>query len=313
MSDKPNRERMEPELGQDLLDILPDRAIGGMGGAALPPRPLPRKKRQGFLLWFLLFFLASGAAVATWWWAVSGSKSTGSEAEVPLVKADQRSYKSKPTTPGGMEVPDQDKMVYNRLSASEEANRQPVERLLPPPEIPQAPPMPSPLAAAPVAPVVPVTPVPSAPPPIIPDLPQVSQKETPRAQPPSMGAAAPPEPAPLEPPPLAKPPAPAKPAAKSSDVTVKIADVPKASAGGAWLVQLVAITDEAATSREWGRIQKANSDLLGALSLDVQKADLGAKGIFYRLRAGSLESKEAAQQLCSQLAARKQGCIVVRR
>ncbi|TAN51659.1 MAG: SPOR domain-containing protein [Rhodospirillales bacterium] len=309
MSDKPNRERLEPELGQDLLDILPDRGIGGMGGD-LPPRPLPRKKRRGFLLWFLVIFLASGAAVATWWFVVSGSKPAGIESEVPLVKADQRNFKSKPSAPGGMDVPDQDKMVYDRLSASEEANKPPVERLLPPPEAPQAPPAPQ--AVAPVVPVAPVTPVA---PPSLPDMPQAPAKETPKATPPSLGAATPPEPAPVEPPALAQAPAIAKPAvkkpAKAEDVTVKVGG--SSASGGSWLVQLGAITDEAAASREWGRIQKANSDLLGSLGLDVQKADLGAKGIFYRLRAGGLESKEAAQQLCTQLAARKQGCIVVRK
>ena len=44
----------------------------------------------------------------------------------------------------------------------------------------------------------------------------------------------------------------------------------------------------------------------------MQKADL-AKGTFYRLRAGSLDSKDAAKALCQQLEARKQGCIVVHR
>ncbi|MFA6021821.1 MAG: SPOR domain-containing protein [Rhodospirillales bacterium] len=302
MSDKPDRERMEPELGQDLLDILPDHGIGRAERDALSPHPLPRKKRRGFLLWFLLIFLASGAAFATWWWAVKepGKLSGGATAEVPLVKADDRSFKSKPSSPGGMDVPDQDKMVYNRLNNPDEAAKQPVERLLPPPEAPQAPP-------APVAPVAP---------PGLPDMPKGPVAETPKAVAPSIRDTTPPEPPPVEPPPMAddklaktaaKPPKIAADAKKPAAETVKVT----ASAGGAWLVQLGAIKEESAAARQWGQIQKANSDLLGGMSLDVQRADLGAKGIFYRLRAGSLDSKEAAKTLCQQLEARKQGCIVV--
>ncbi|MBF0267357.1 MAG: SPOR domain-containing protein [Alphaproteobacteria bacterium] len=308
MSDKLDRERLEPELGQDLLDILPDRGLGRSDRETLSARPLPRKKRRGFLLWFLLFFLASGAAVATWWVMAKGPKTSGgASVEVPLVKADERSYKSKPSQPGGMDVPDQDKMVYDRMGNAQEAGKPAVERLLPMPEAPQAPP----------APVV-------APPPVLPDLPKVTATETPKATPPSMRDMAPPEPPPVEPPALlddekpgAKPTLPKaalppKPSVKVDDAAAKAAAV-KSSPGGAWLVQLGAIKEESAAPRQWQAIQKANADLLGGLSLDVQKADLGAKGIFYRLRAGSLDSKEAAKALCDQLAARKQGCIVVRK
>lgn len=310
MSDKSDRERLEPELGQDLLDILPDRGIGRGERDALSPRPLPRKKRKGFLLWFVLIFLASGAAFATWWWAVKepGKLSGGTSAEVPLVKADERSYKSKPSSPGGMDVPDQDKMVYNRLGGSDEAAKPPVERLLPPPEAPQVPPPPA--VSAPVAPVAPVAP------PGLPDMPKAPVAETPKATPPSIRDTAPPEPPPVEPPPMAedklaktaaKPPKISAEPKKPAGETVKLSS----SAGGAWLVQLGAIKEESAAPKQWSQIQKANSDLLGGLSLDVQRADLGAKGIFYRLRAGSLDSKESAKALCQQLEARKQGCIVV--
>ncbi|CAA6603414.1 putative Periplasmic protein TonB, links inner and outer membranes [Rhodospirillaceae bacterium LM-1] len=310
MSDKLDRERLEPELGQDLLDILPDRGLGRSDRETLSARPLPRKKRRGFLLWFLLFFLASGAAVATWWVMSRGQKIVGgSSVEVPLVKADERSYKSKPSQPGGMDVPDQDKMVYDRMGNAQETGKPAVERLLPMPEAPLAPP-------APVAPTPPAATV-------LPDLPRATVTESPKATPPSMRDVAPPEPPPVEPPPLlddekpgAKPTLPKaalppKPVAKIDDAAAKAAV--KSSPGGAWLVQLGAIKEETAAARQWQTIQKANADLLGGLSLDVQKADLGAKGTFYRLRAGSLDSKEAAKALCDQLAARKQGCIVVRK
>jgi hypothetical protein len=337
MSDRPDRERLEPELGQDLLDILPDRGIGRAERESLAPRPLPKKKRRGFLLWFVIFFLASGGAVATWWWASKESKTVSASAEVPTIKADDRSYKSKPSQPGGMDVPDQDKMIYDRMGGSQDGSKQ-VERLLPPPEAPQAPPQASqPVAPAYVAPVAPVAPpvtqAPAAavPPPQLAELPKGPVTESPKATPPSMKDNLPPEPAPVEPPSLgdkmaAKPPKAAEPPRIATEPTQppmpakkdakkKVAEAPAASkitssASGAWLVQLGAITEEANARKEWGRIQKANGDLLGSLELDVQRAEL-PKGVFFRLRGAALDSKESAKALCQQLVARKQDCIVV--
>src|SRR5690349_9916326 len=48
---------------------------------------------------------------------------------VPLIRADQRPIKVEPDQPGGMDVPDRDKLVF-----SEKNGGPPVERLLPPAE-----------------------------------------------------------------------------------------------------------------------------------------------------------------------------------
>jgi hypothetical protein len=52
----------------------------------------------------------------------------------PLLTADPSPSKSRPEQPGGMDVPHQDKLVYERLH--ERGNRPNIERLLPPPEAP---------------------------------------------------------------------------------------------------------------------------------------------------------------------------------
>src|SRR5262249_46806983 len=57
-----------------------------------------------------------------------GGAMTGA-ADVPLIRADERPTKIKPEKPGGMEVPDRDKLIYTQKRGS-------VEHLLPPPEKP---------------------------------------------------------------------------------------------------------------------------------------------------------------------------------
>jgi len=72
----------------------------------------------------------------------------------PLLTADPSPTKSRPDQPGGMEVPHQDKLVYERLH--ERGNHPAVERLLPPPEAP----LPRPVVTPqfPAVPPMPTTP-----------------------------------------------------------------------------------------------------------------------------------------------------------
>jgi SPOR domain len=79
-------------------------------------------------------------------------------------------------------------------------------------------------------------------------------------------------------------------------------------------VQLLALRSEQAVHKAWTVLQKRHGDLLGGLSLNVQRRDLGAKkGVYYRLRVGPLANLAAARTLCSKFKKRKQGCVVVRR
>ncbi len=59
----------------------------------------------------------------------------------------------------------------------------------------------------------------------------------------------------------------------------------------------------------WSRIHKA---VLGNLRIMLERADLGARGIFYRLQAGPLADRAVAAALCAKLKARNQDCIVIK-
>ena len=77
-------------------------------------------------------------------------------------------------------------------------------------------------------------------------------------------------------------------------------------------MQIAASDQEAKAEAEWVRLSGKNKDLLGGLPHAVARADLGTKGVFYRLRAGSFADKAAATALCDSLKARKVGCLIVR-
>jgi len=76
-------------------------------------------------------------------------------------------------------------------------------------------------------------------------------------------------------------------------------------------VQLAAGKSEATVQKEWAALQKAHPDLLGSLSLHIERVDKGTSGIFYRLQAGPLADKTAAKELCASLKQKGQDCLVV--
>jgi len=102
---------------------------------------------------------------------------------------------------------------------------------------------------------------------------------------------------------------PEQPAAQEAP-TQEAAVTPTAPAGNT-RVQLAAGKSEATVQKEWAALQKAHPDLLGSLSLHIERVDKGASGIFYRLQAGPLADKNAAKQLCASLKQKGQDCLVV--
>lgn len=81
--------------------------------------------------------------------------------------------------------------------------------------------------------------------------------------------------------------------------------------GGAFQVQLSALRSQEAAQSAWTRIQSSAPDLFNGAELDIQRADLGAKGVFYRLRVGAFDSREAAKDFCADVQAAGKDCMVV--
>ncbi len=269
-----------------------------------PVAPHPPVRRFGFLFILSVLTVVALAAAAGWYFLGAGLF-VSEEPGIPLITAEPGPVKVRPDDPGGLDVPNRDKLVYERMRGGNLGGR--VERLLPPPETPLVPPkrktVPAPRQIAETEkPPKKVTAV-------VPSAADVNKVKPPTPAPPPPKSANPTQSFKTlkEAEPVKKVPEPAE-KAKAVEKE-KIKGGPKAG----YRVQLAAVRSQERAKQEWARLTKKHSDLLGGFSLTVVKADLGPKkGIFYRLRAGPVPSEDAARRLCTLLAKRKVGCLIVR-
>lgn len=320
----------------DLLDIIPERFSDEPTAEEEP------QKGRGLLMGAALVGIAVAGAAA--WYLFSGSSTPQAQVDgVPTIAATDDTYKVKPEQPGGMQVPNQDKQVYQRLNPADttsptatQQQQQQVERLLPTPAQPKAPPAVDPMsesraamentpppapalstqpqattrppsvlstpAPAPVAPAPVATTHPTALAPTTSKPATIAAAPTPQATP----APATPAPAPQQKTAMVTPPAPATPAAPAAS-----AGVPSGSGTGPFTIQLAALRDEASARKVWQQMQQKYPALLGSLSLAIEKSDQGAKGVFYRVRGTGLPSEERARYVCAELSKDKVGCLFV--
>ncbi|HZK90012.1 MAG TPA: SPOR domain-containing protein [Stellaceae bacterium] len=124
----------------------------------------------------------------------------------------------------------------------------------------------------------------------------------PVAPPPPAQVVAPPAPAPLLTPQQVA--ALARPAAKPAALEA-------AGAGAGMRIQLASLRTPEAARDEWARLKHANDDLLGRLTAVAVRADLGERGIYYRVEAGPVADKAAAVRLCRALKERDLECRLV--
>lgn len=76
-------------------------------------------------------------------------------------------------------------------------------------------------------------------------------------------------------------------------------------------IQMASLPNEEAAWNEWKRISQEFKDQVGDLTAAVETADLGQKGIYYRLQAGPFETLAAAKERCGRLKEAGLDCLVV--
>jgi hypothetical protein len=83
-----------------------------------------------------------------------------------------------------------------------------------------------------------------------------------------------------------------------------------ASAGGGYAVQVSSQHSEAEVQDSFRALQAKYPDVLGGKQPIIRRADLGAKGIYYRALVGPFASAEEAASMCSSLKAAGGSCLV---
>ena len=232
-------------------------------------------------------------------WFVLAPQYEQTNKEIPVIQRPQTAVKIKPENPGGMDIPNQDKDVYNIVEKKDVDNTV-VENLLPAPEKPKLPD-------------------------IIPDSAEVDANaqnldeivdevsDSAKEQTEEVHASGN---------------IPAKPADLLSDKKDEVKEVVKETpkeivkevakpaeqpaVKGAWQIQLLVSKDKNKIEKTW-QDWSAKYSLLKSYTHEVQSVNLGAQGTVYKLRAGSFASREQAQSACATL--KKQGldCIAKER
>ncbi|MCW8915886.1 MAG: SPOR domain-containing protein [Magnetovibrio sp.] len=280
----------------------------------------PQEKSSGLWLWFVLILVLAGGGWAGWMYLQDQdmNQAAPNSGSVPVVLAPKFALKEKPSDPGGMKVPDRDKLVYDRMAGDQVSGQgQQVERLLPPPETPIEPPKASPAPAPAPMPEPDTKPVEQAvtTPPAPPAAPTTKTVEAAPAPAPKVEAKPAPKPEPVpvakvEPKPVPKAVEAPKPAAKP--MPAPAATKATGTAGKGYMIQLSAVRNEANAKGEWARLAKKHKDILGGLELVIQRADLGAKGVFYRVRGGWFANRGEAKAVCDALKKRSVGCLIAK-
>ncbi|MDD4616931.1 MAG: SPOR domain-containing protein [Alphaproteobacteria bacterium] len=248
--------------------------------------------------------------------------------DIPTIKA-EGDYKQKPEDPGGIDIPHQEVSIYDQLESKSSAVPK-VEHLLPPPETPrdlaQAPKVdsqaPAPSAAPPTGVVTTIAERTETVPNLASD--RIEQPETkPISSVPQSAPSEPPKSAPSEPqaspaPKKQKPSAPKAEAPLTIDKilqNVTSAEKPKnlalpIASNEKSAVQLASIPNEAEANAAMAKLQLKYAAVLGGAKLRVRRADLGSKGIYYRIQSDLL-AKSEANRICSSLRKVNAGCILV--
>jgi cell division protein FtsN len=257
------------------------------------------------------------AFAAAVWLAYEQGVRRGLQLSPPIIRAESGPMKIPPVAAGGLDVPNQDKEVFDVLVAEEPEAR--VEQLLPPPDEPLPAPEPEPVVEPPAAelaaapPIEPEPVVESEPEPVVEPEPEPAVAPTPPVEPaivltPPPGVA--PRPAP-EPAIVLTPPPGVEPRAVPEPVEVAALGEPTADILASFRLQLGSFRNRDSAMTHWATVLSSNRAVLEGLSPLVRTADFGDRGTFYRLQVGPLVSSIVAIALCDVLKTNNVDCLVL--
>jgi hypothetical protein len=97
--------------------------------------------------------------------------------------------------------------------------------------------------------------------------------------------------------------------AKPAPAATPMPTAAKPAASGGYVLQIGAYKSQADADAAWKSYKAKHAALLSAYSDDVQQADLGEKGTWYRLRISGFADKDMAASVCDRLKADGGACI----
>tara|TARA_Y100001960_G_C14698141_1_gene840131 strand:+ start:239 stop:1138 length:900 start_codon:yes stop_codon:yes gene_type:complete len=250
----------------------------------------------------LIAWVTLSAFAGALWFAYEQGVRKSLEVTPPLIKADNGPVKVPPDDPGGLEVPHQDKEIYERLaggeaSDQEEATLRPeAEKPVPKEELLAATSNEENIGRATTIRVPPLPKV-SGVDPVVAEAKSVESETVRKTSEPQSNKVSPP---------LAVSIVPKSVGSKSSERQKTFASV------NGYRVQLGAYRSAEAAESDWSRLRTRQKSLLGSLDHVIIRVDLGERGIYYRLQAGLFDGLRAARTICNKLKERRLGCLVAR-
>jgi hypothetical protein len=103
---------------------------------------------------------------------------------------------------------------------------------------------------------------------------------------------------------------PVRPAPAREPVATRVASTSAAASSGRFAVQVSSQSNENEVQSSFRSLQAKYPKLLGGREPMVRRADLGAKGVYYRAMVGPFGSAKQANELCANLKAAGGNCIV---
>ena len=269
---------------------------------------------------FLGTILGVGLAGIASWFILSPDYDKTENIEIPVIRRTNTAVKVQPANPGGMEILNQDRAVYD-IAEKNNVDIAKVENILPPPEEPA---IPSTAEAVNIAKKTELAVAESDN--VIKSAEEIIEQETLKKNVKEKTAAVKKE---ISVEVVEKNEIKSIPtvAHNSENVTVKEitkkasqkAEVKEVTpskntaetiiASGMWQIQLISSPNQSAMEKSWNDLTKKYSQLQG-LPHEIESADLGTKGTFYRLKAGAFPTRGEADKLCNSIKSSGGSCLV---
>ena len=262
---------------------------------------------------FLGTILGVGLAGIASWFILSPDYDKTENIEIPVVRRTNTAVKVQPANPGGMEILNQDKAVYEIVEKTDTDNEK-IENLLPPTEAPVYPDIMAVKIEEKTQEAVEKSndaikkaeeiitlenknnfinaPLPETKKEIKVEVVESDNEKTVAVKEPQT-----------------KPEIKEKTIAKVKAEETVENKAPVDIASGSWQIQLISSPNKAAMDKAWTDLTKKYSQLSG-LPHEIESADLGTKGTFYRLKAGAFSTRTEADKLCNSIKSSGGSCLV---